>query len=62
MASRRLLREYNEQKKNKEEDLTLVPDENNIFAWTARIDGPKDTPFEGGNIYIWIKLKYIRCI
>eukprot|EP00761_Pharyngomonas_kirbyi_P000059 gb/GECH01000059.1/.p1 GENE.gb/GECH01000059.1/~~gb/GECH01000059.1/.p1 ORF type:complete len:155 (+),score=39.64 gb/GECH01000059.1/:1-465(+) len=44
----RLIKEYKEQQKNREKDIYMVPDEENIFRWKAFISGPPDTPFEGG--------------
>lgn len=52
--SSRLLKEYKElrgAKADPEIDLCLENEENdgaNLFAWTARLLGPKDSPYEGG--------------
>lgn len=46
--AQRLVKEYKEIQKNKEKDLTLRPDEDNVFVWYAKFLGPPDTPFSGG--------------
>lgn len=48
--AQRLLKEYKEVQKNKEADLALKPDENNIFNWYAKIVGPADTAYANGTL------------
>mmetsp|Transcript_18614 Transcript_18614/g.35460 ORF Transcript_18614/g.35460 Transcript_18614/m.35460 type:complete len:160 (+) Transcript_18614:181-660(+) len=46
----RLFKELKEAQRDaaEESDLTLIPDDTNIYRWTALLKGPLDTPFEGG--------------
>ena len=57
MVSSRLLKEYRElqtAKRDPEINLQLV-DEADIFVWTAQLQGPPSTPYEGGVFEIHIK-------
>ena len=57
MGCPRLLKEYRETKTAKadpEIHLELV-DETDIFQWTARLLGPKDSPYEGGTFVLKLK-------
>ena len=58
MGCPRLLKEYREIKSakvvDKEIELELT-DETDIFQWTARIQGPKDSPYEGGTFELSLK-------
>lgn len=49
-AGARLFKEFKEVSKLSKDDtgIELRPDENNIYAWKGYLQGPKDTPFEGG--------------
>jgi hypothetical protein len=48
-ASRRLMREYRALTVEPPEGITAGPiDEDNVFEWEAMIQGPEETPFEGG--------------
>jgi len=50
-ASRaRLFKELKESKKesNKDSDIQLTCDENNIYHWVAKIQGPEESPYRGG--------------
>lgn len=56
MAARtRLFKEYKELSRSKENTgITLIPDETNIYSWKAVLEGPQDTPFEGGTFEVAI--------
>jgi len=57
MVSSRLLKEYRElrnAKRDPEIELDLV-DESDIFVWTALLQGPAGTPYEGGTFELHIK-------
>jgi hypothetical protein len=48
-ASRRLMHEYRALTIDSPEGITAGPiDEDNVFEWEAMIQGPEETPFEGG--------------
>ncbi|KAF5834088.1 ubiquitin-conjugating enzyme/RWD-like protein [Dunaliella salina] len=54
-ARQRLLKEYKEATKQKQDTgIALIPDETNLFAWRARLQAPKDTPYEGGSFELAI--------
>lgn len=57
-ARQRLLKEYKEATKHSTLDtgITLVPDETNLFIWKALLQGPKDTPYEGGRFELIINV------
>ncbi|KAI5799204.1 ubiquitin-conjugating enzyme/RWD-like protein [Peziza echinospora] len=49
VAARRLLKEYRQLVDEAPEGLSAGPiDEDNLFEWECLIQGPEDTPFEGG--------------
>jgi len=49
VAARRLLKEYRQLVDEAPEGITAGPiDEDNLFEWECLIQGPDDTPFEGG--------------
>ena len=49
MASeRRLNKEYKDFQKDPPSNCSAGPDNNNIYKWKAFINGPKDSPYEGG--------------
>ena len=49
VAARRLLKEYRQLMDEAPEGLSAGPiDEDNLFEWECLIEGPGDTPFEGG--------------
>mmetsp|Transcript_2202 Transcript_2202/g.5512 ORF Transcript_2202/g.5512 Transcript_2202/m.5512 type:complete len:197 (-) Transcript_2202:572-1162(-) len=51
MASRtRLFKELKELQRETTlaKQIQLTPDESNIYVWTALVQGPQDTPYEGG--------------
>ncbi|KAF8425598.1 ubiquitin-conjugating enzyme/RWD-like protein [Tirmania nivea] len=49
VAARRLLKEYRQLVDEAPEGITAGPiDEDNLFEWECLIQGPEDTPFEGG--------------
>ncbi|GAB4813817.1 hypothetical protein N2152v2_000863 [Parachlorella kessleri] len=51
------LEEYKELSRSKEDTgILLVPDEANIYSWRALLQGPKDTPFEGGTFEVVISV------
>ena len=45
---KRLRKEYQELRKNPEEDILMYPIEDTITKWKAFIKGPENTPFYGG--------------
>jgi peroxin-4 len=47
ICTRRLRSEMNAMRKNPDKSIKLVPDEEDIRQWKATILGPKDSPFEG---------------
>ena len=49
MASeRRLNKEYKDFQKDPPSNCSAGPDNDNIYKWKAFINGPKDSPYEGG--------------
>uniref|UniRef100_A0A7S1KVB3 UBC core domain-containing protein n=1 Tax=Percolomonas cosmopolitus TaxID=63605 RepID=A0A7S1KVB3_9EUKA len=59
MAQRRLLKEFQELKKqnvqtlsNQPDYIQLQPHPSNMMQWTASFEGPEDTPYEGGKFHI----------
>mmetsp|Transcript_22279 Transcript_22279/g.48978 ORF Transcript_22279/g.48978 Transcript_22279/m.48978 type:complete len:158 (+) Transcript_22279:111-584(+) len=58
MKSRtRLFKEFKEaQRDGNDADVELLPDESNIYRWTAWIKGPHETPFEGGEFQLAINI------
>lgn len=49
--AQRLLKEHRElqrESKKADSDVTLAPVDGNLYQWAGAINGPKDTPFEGG--------------
>ncbi|RPB26700.1 ubiquitin-conjugating enzyme [Terfezia boudieri ATCC MYA-4762] len=49
VAARRLLKEYRQLVDEAPDGITAGPiDEDNLFEWECLIQGPDDTPFEGG--------------
>eukprot|EP00288_Rhodomonas_lens_P012917 CAMPEP_0177708686 /NCGR_PEP_ID=MMETSP0484_2-20121128/10408_1 /TAXON_ID=354590 /ORGANISM="Rhodomonas lens, Strain RHODO" /LENGTH=155 /DNA_ID=CAMNT_0019220265 /DNA_START=22 /DNA_END=489 /DNA_ORIENTATION=+ len=50
--SQRLLKEYKEAAKSKDEDIKLSVEDNNLYKWTAWLQGPPGTPFEGGHFQV----------
>lgn len=57
-AGARLFKEFKEVSKLSKTDtgIELRPDENNIYAWKGFLQGPKDTPFEGGVFEVVLKV------
>lgn len=48
-ASKRLFKEYRDLSSDPPEGITAGPvTEDDMFVWEALIQGPEDTPFEGG--------------
>lgn len=48
-SKKRIMKELNDINKGISENISLGPkDGDNLYEWTAIINGPKDTPFEGG--------------
>ena len=56
-ATKRLRRELIEARKSGEVDIALACDEDDIRKWTATLQGPPDTPFEGGVFEVRISCK-----
>ena len=55
MATKRITREMNEMASKPPDGCTAAPeDENNIYEWTATVEGPKDSPYEGGTFFLKI--------
>ena len=53
MALRRITREMNEIKNTPTEGIVAAPiNEEDLFKWKAVIDGPADSPYEGGKIQV----------
>ena len=50
----RLFKELKEIQSSREADITLTPDESNIFRWAACLVGPSDTPYHGGRFHLAI--------
>ncbi len=48
----RLNKELIEVSRSKDEEILLMPINDNLFHWTGLIKGPPDTPYEKG----WFKL------
>ena len=49
MALKRLSKELRDLEKNKDEVFTLTPTStDDLFHWTALLNGPKGSPYEGG--------------
>jgi ubiquitin-conjugating enzyme E2 J2 len=46
--AQRLRKELRDLKKNPVQNITASPRENNILEWHYVIEGPKNSPFEGG--------------
>lgn len=46
--AQRLRKELRDLKKNPVQNITASPKENNILEWHYVIEGPKNSPFEGG--------------
>lgn len=47
-AERRLIRDLKKINDEHDDSINAAPDEDNIFKWTAYIEGPECTPWEGG--------------
>jgi ubiquitin-conjugating enzyme E2 A len=47
-AQRRLIKDLEKVSNFEEERIIAAPVENNLLLWTATIEGPDDTPWEGG--------------
>lgn len=57
MTKNRLLIEAREAQKLNDPDITLIPNERNLYEWKAVIKGPADTPYEGGKWQLNIKCR-----
>eukprot|EP01023_Acetabularia_acetabulum_P000505 TRINITY_DN10195_c0_g1_i2.p1 TRINITY_DN10195_c0_g1~~TRINITY_DN10195_c0_g1_i2.p1 ORF type:complete len:180 (+),score=11.32 TRINITY_DN10195_c0_g1_i2:82-540(+) len=56
-ARKRLMSEINDYNRQpKDQGITIIPNEHNIFRWTAVIEGPKDTPYQGGKFTIMMDI------
>mmetsp|Transcript_18588 Transcript_18588/g.28935 ORF Transcript_18588/g.28935 Transcript_18588/m.28935 type:complete len:145 (+) Transcript_18588:6910-7344(+) len=55
-TSNRLLKEYSELKKEINEDLKLMPDENDLHLWNGTVKGPNGTPYQKIEYQILITL------
>ncbi|ORX40161.1 ubiquitin-conjugating enzyme/RWD-like protein [Kockovaella imperatae] len=56
MAAKRIKREIADLSKENLGNITLVPNESNIFAWKATIPGPQGSPYEGGVFEVDIRI------
>mmetsp|Transcript_9966 Transcript_9966/g.33241 ORF Transcript_9966/g.33241 Transcript_9966/m.33241 type:complete len:153 (-) Transcript_9966:79-537(-) len=54
--SQRLLKEYKEAAQSKEKDIRLTCQEN-LYKWTAILQGPSGTPFEGGTFHVQLDVQ-----
>eukprot|EP00696_Hemimastix_kukwesjijk_P006314 gnl/Hemi2/17998_TR5943_c0_g1_i1.p1 gnl/Hemi2/17998_TR5943_c0_g1~~gnl/Hemi2/17998_TR5943_c0_g1_i1.p1 ORF type:complete len:184 (+),score=42.68 gnl/Hemi2/17998_TR5943_c0_g1_i1:74-553(+) len=55
----RLMKEHRELQKNGgERDVLLYPDDGNILAWRATLQGPPDTPYAGGSFDLDISVPH----
>ena len=54
MAQKRINKELNDLAKNPQNGIEIFADENNIYKWTALIQGLENTPYEGGIFKILI--------
>lgn len=52
IAARRLLKEIDHLKKHPLTGCTAAPREENILMWTAVIEGPPNTVYEGGTFFV----------
>ncbi len=50
------MRELRDAKASKETDIVLRADEDQIFKWTAVMEGPADTPFHGGKYTVVLRV------
>eukprot|EP00906_Rhabdomonas_costata_P017971 RCo026211 len=55
-ASTRLLKEFKDAQLNNDDEIRLQPEENDIFSWKAVLTGPRDTPYEGGQFLVSLKV------
>ena len=56
IATSRLLKELADIRRYKETDVVLIPEDGNVLLWTAYIEGPEDTPYEGGTFKLAIRV------
>ncbi len=54
--SARLMKEYKEAANNKDTDIRLTV-QDNLYKWTAFIQGPAGTPFEGGDFQVQLDVQ-----
>ena len=52
LSSNRLMHDFKSFQHNHPEGIQALPDEDNIHIWSGHIEGPKGTPWEGGNIVL----------
>mmetsp|Transcript_8011 Transcript_8011/g.15946 ORF Transcript_8011/g.15946 Transcript_8011/m.15946 type:complete len:147 (+) Transcript_8011:2632-3072(+) len=55
-TSNRLLKEFNELKKEKDGSFKLFPNENNLNRWKGELKGPIGTPYQDGSFRILCQL------
>lgn len=55
-ARLRLQKELKEQARDRDSSLSLLPDEADIFNWTATLKGPEDTPYAGGTFRVRLRV------
>ncbi|CDS43485.1 ubiquitin conjugating enzyme E2 17 kDa [Echinococcus multilocularis] len=53
--SSRIRKFYDVQQDKLEYCTITIPDPNNVFIWNARINGPPDSPYEGGRFILAIR-------
>ncbi|EJD08521.1 uncharacterized protein FOMMEDRAFT_144366 [Fomitiporia mediterranea MF3/22] len=56
MTMKRINREIKDLGKEDLGDMTLEPEENNMFVWKASIPGPEGSPYEGGVFNLKVEL------
>ncbi|CBY22714.1 unnamed protein product [Oikopleura dioica] len=55
MATTRVKKELKDFAKSPVDGVTITPDEHDMFSWSAVLEGPSDTPYEGGKFNLSIK-------
>ena len=42
--------------RNKPYGVSLEPDSDNMLLWNCQLEGPKETPYEGGNFSLYLRI------
>jgi ubiquitin-conjugating enzyme E2 D/E len=56
MVTRRLQHELQDLSTSPPENCSVIPDAQDLFHWTARISGPRETPYESGRFDLDVSL------